>query len=75
MKCVICKNGEREAGQTTVRLERSGSTFVIQGVPAAVCENCGAAYFDEETTARLLKVAEEQARAGVKVDIREFVTA
>ena len=75
MKCVICRNGETNPGQTTVTLERSGSTFVIQRVPADVCENCGEAYADEETTARLLKVAEEQARAGVKVDIREYVAA
>jgi hypothetical protein len=50
-------------------------TLVFKGVPAQVCENCGEEYVDEDTTARLLQVAEEAARAGVQVDVREYVAA
>jgi len=75
MKCVICKHGETAAGKTTITLERNGSTLVFQGVPAAVCQNCGEACLDEGTTGHLLKVPEEQARAGVKVDVREYAAA
>ena len=75
MKCVICKHGETRPGKATVTLERDGMTLVTKGVPARVCQNCGEEYIDEETTARLLQTAEDAARAGVQVDIREYVAA
>jgi hypothetical protein len=50
-------------------------TLVFRGVPAQVCENCGEEYVDEDTTRDLLQVAEEAARAGAQVDVREYVAA
>ncbi|MGQ0571780.1 MAG: type II toxin-antitoxin system MqsA family antitoxin, partial [Armatimonadota bacterium] len=67
--------GETQLGKTTVTLERGGTTLVFKGVPAQVCPNCGEAYVDEEITKRLLRIAEEAARSGVQVDIREFIAA
>lgn len=75
MKCVICKHGETRPGAATLTLSRAGTTLVIKGVPASVCANCGEEYVDEATTARLLRTAEEAARAGVKVDIRKYTPA
>jgi YgiT-type zinc finger domain-containing protein len=75
MKCMICKHGETQPGTATVTLEREGMTLVIQVVPAMVCANCGEEYVDEETSARLLKTAEEAAQAGVRVDVREYIAA
>ena len=75
MKCVICRSGETRPGKATVTLERDGMTLVIKGVPAHACANCGEEYVDEETTAYLLKTAEEAARAGVQVDVRQYVAA
>jgi len=75
MKCVICKHGETRRGKATVTLERDGATLVFKGVPAEVCANCGEEYVGEEITARLLKGADEAVRAGVKVDVREYVAA
>ncbi len=75
MKCVICKHGETHAGTATVTLTRDGTTLVIKGVPASVCANCGEEYVGEATTARLLRTAEEAVRAGVKVDVREYVAS
>ncbi|MDI6791041.1 MAG: type II toxin-antitoxin system MqsA family antitoxin [Thermodesulfobacteriota bacterium] len=75
MKCVICKQGETQPGKTTVTLERDGLTIVIKNVPARVCVNCGEEYVDDKTASRLLKTAEEAARAGVQVDIREYIAA
>ena len=72
MKCVICKHGETRPGQTTVTLERGGTTLVIKGVPARICDNCGEAYVDEQITHQLLVTADEALRAGVQVDVREF---
>ncbi len=75
MKCTICKHGETRPGRTTVTLERDGTTLVVKGVPAMVCSNCGEEYVNEDTTARLLKVAEEAVRAGVQIDVREYKAA
>lgn len=73
MKCVICKQAETQAGKATVTLERDGITLVTRGVPARVCPNCGEEYVDEGIAGQLLRCAEEAARAGVQVDIREYV--
>jgi YgiT-type zinc finger domain-containing protein len=75
IKCVICRGGETSPGTATVPLEREGMTLVIQGVPAMVCANCDEGYVDEDTSARLLKTAEEAAQAGVLVDVREYIAA
>ena len=44
-------------------------------MPARVCGNCGEEFVAEDVTSQLLKVAEEAARAGVQVDMREYVAA
>jgi YgiT-type zinc finger domain-containing protein len=75
MKCVICKHGETRPGATTVTFERDGMTLVFKRVPAQICQNCGEAYLDETTTARLLVTAQDAARAGVQVDVRDYVAA
>jgi YgiT-type zinc finger domain-containing protein len=75
MKCVICKHGETRRGTATVTFTRDTTTVVIKGVPADVCDNCGEEYIDEATTARLLRTVEEAARAGVEVDVREYIAA
>ena len=75
MKCIICKQGETKLGKATVTLERDGMTLVVKGVPANVCANCGEEYLDERTTKTLLNSAEEALKAGVQVDIREYIAA
>ena len=72
MKCVICKKGTTGRGTSTVTLERDQATLVVKLVPARICENCGEVYLDEKTTDHLLKTAEEAARAGVRVDLRDY---
>jgi YgiT-type zinc finger domain-containing protein len=74
-RCVICKNGNSHPGKATVTLEREGTTLIVRGVPAEICENCGEEYVDESAATSLLKTAEEAARAGAHVDIREFAAA
>ncbi len=75
MKCVICATGETQPGKATVTLERDGVILVVRGVPARVCANCGEEYLEETETEHLLKSAEEAARTGVKVDVRDYVAA
>ena len=75
MKCVVCKKGETKPGRTTVTLEKDGTTLVFKSVPARVCAICGEAYVDEEITQRLLKSAEDAARSGIQVEIRQYNAA
>ena len=75
MKCVICKQAVPAAATTTVTLERGRLTFVVKGVPGLVCPNCGEDYVDERVAAELLQTAEEMARSGALVDVREYVAA
>ena len=72
MNCPICRHGETQPGTATVTLERDALTLVVKSVPAQVCDTCGEQYVDEETTARLLRTAEEAASAGVQVDVRAY---
>jgi YgiT-type zinc finger domain-containing protein len=74
MKCVVCKVGQTRSSTTTVTLQREGTTLVLKGVPAEVCSNCGEAYVDEGTTAKLLGEAQEAIRAGVQVRISEYAS-
>lgn len=73
MNCLICKHGETQNGAVTVTLERDGATLVFKNVEAEVCVNCGEAYLDEATTARLLRAADESARQGVQVEVRTLM--
>jgi YgiT-type zinc finger domain-containing protein len=75
MKCVVCKKGETKAGTTTVTLEKDNATLVFKGVPASICANCGEEYVDEKITAGLLRSAEEAARSGIQVEIRQYSAA
>ena len=75
MRCVVCKHGETRPGVTTMVLQRGGATVVISDVPARVCSNCGEEYVDERVAESVLAAAEASARAGVRVEIRDYVAA
>jgi hypothetical protein len=48
---------------------------VINDVPAQVCGNCGEEYTGERVAESVLASAEAAARAGVRVEIRDYVAA
>ena len=75
MKCPICRNGETGPGKATVTLERNGVILVVKGVPARVCGNCGEEYVDEDAARRLLEAAENDLKAGIKLDVRDYAAA
>jgi YgiT-type zinc finger domain-containing protein len=75
MKCVVCRQGRTRPGKATMVLQRDGATVVINDVPARVCENCGEEYVDESVAEKVLAAAEASARAGVRVEIRDYVAA
>lgn len=75
MKCVICKYAETKPGTTTVTLEHDGCTYIVKGVPAQACFNCGGDYVNESVAGELLTSAAQIAKAGAQVDIRQYKAA
>jgi YgiT-type zinc finger domain-containing protein len=75
MKCFLCNQAETVAGTTSVLLERGSLSLTINNVPARICPNCGEAYTDEAVAATLLQQADETAKAGTKVDVREYAAS
>ena len=75
MRCVICRHGDLEKGNATVRLTRDLLTLVVKDVPALICDNCGEEYVSDEVSSHLLETAEEAVNAGVQVDVRNYVAA
>lgn len=75
MHCLICKQGKTALGTTTITLERAKTTVVFKNVPAQVCTNCGEPYVDGKVSESLLEAAEQAARSGVLVDVREYTAA
>ncbi|MEW6348977.1 MAG: type II toxin-antitoxin system MqsA family antitoxin [Thermodesulfobacteriota bacterium] len=72
MKCVICKHGVAQPGKTTVTFQRGDTIVIIKEVPAEICDNCGEYYLDEDTTDRVLLMAEEAAKKRAEVEILRF---
>jgi YgiT-type zinc finger domain-containing protein len=72
--CVICGRGSLEPGHTTTTMHRGRSTVVVRDAPALLCGDCGEAYFDGETTDRLLEIAETAFRSGAEVVVRDYNT-
>lgn len=68
----MCKKFELYPGVTTITLERDELSLVLKNVPALVCPNCGEAYADESTAARLLDTAHEMEADGLQMEIRQF---
>lgn len=64
MKCIVCKNGETRPGSTTETYELGTAVVVVRGIPAEVCEQCGEAYTDTETTRRLEAIVDRARKAG-----------
>ena len=72
MKCLLCNQAETIPGRTSVLLERSHLSLTINNVPARICPNCGEAYAEEAVAENILRLAEKMARAGGKVEVREY---
>ena len=72
MKCFICNQAETVTGRTRVLLERGHVSLTIHNVPVRICPTCGEAYAEDSVVGNLLRQAERLARAGTKVEVREY---
>ncbi len=64
MECYLCK-GTMQKGATVYNINRHGYHFVIDQVPAWVCNQCGEAYFEEEEVGKIQDIIQN---VDVKVD-------
>ena len=70
---MTCRQGGTRPDTATVAQEREGSMVVIKQVPAMVCENCGEFYLSDDSSAKILTLAEEAVHRGAEVEILRFV--
>ncbi|MGH9066883.1 MAG: type II toxin-antitoxin system MqsA family antitoxin [Acidimicrobiales bacterium] len=75
MTCPLCRRGQLRPGRGDKVLAYRGTTVVVQGVPAEVCDTCGERYFDASVVAELTALARQAAAAGVLVDVRRYASA
>ena len=62
-------------GKATLTVTRDTMTLVVKDVPASICDNCGEEYVESDITASLLDSAEEAAKNGVQVEVRNYTAA
>ena len=72
MKCVTCKHGEFEPGETTLTFERDESVVVVRNVPARVCDNCGEVVLEEDVAKKAFDMAQSELDKGVEVEITKY---
>ena len=71
VRCVFC-GGETTKMSVTFSYEEEGKYFLVENVPAEVCERCGEKTYSPEVTDELLKFAKEQFRPVRKVEVPVF---
>lgn len=57
-KCSVCKT-KLEARMITYTQELNGKVYVVSGVPASVCLQCGEQYLSPNTVDRIQEVIEK----------------
>ena len=72
MMCLLCRHGETRPGEVTVTLQRGGTTVILKGVPAEVCENCGEYYLSQIVSEQVLLRAEQAVTSGAEIEILRF---
>ena len=70
--CIYCPTGNFEPGETTMTLERNGTTLVVKQVPGQVCWACGEALLAEETVENLQEMMERAVAAEVETAVRSY---
>ncbi len=72
MKCAICRNGDTNAGYTSIVLEREQATIVFKRIPAKICENCGEEYISSKVNQEILLRAEQAFSRGIMLELLDF---
>ena len=71
MKCVFC-GGETKPTLVTFSYEEENRYFLVEHVPAEVCERCGEKTYSSEVTDELLKFAKDKFKPVKKFEVPVF---
>ncbi len=69
MKCTVCKNGECLPGHTSKMFDKQGNITIFKNVPALICDNCGAKFFDGDVSTMLLQKVREIRKNGSELKV------
>lgn len=72
MKCLICRQAEIVDSFTSITFEREEFRLLINNVPVKICPLCGEAIVGEDVAIRLLSLAEDASKQGMRDDVREY---
>ena len=71
MKCVFC-SGETTKMTVTFSYEEGDKYFLVEHVPAEVCERCGEKTYSPDVTDELLKFAKNKFKPVKKLEVPVF---
>lgn len=71
MKCVFC-GGETKKTEVTFSYEEGDKYFLVEHVPAEVCERCGEKTYSPDVTDELLKFAKNKFKPVRKREVPVF---
>ena len=71
MRCVFC-GGEMKKMLVTFSYEEEGRYFLVEHVPAEVCERCGEKTYSPKVTDELLKFAQDTFKPVKKLEVPVF---
>lgn len=71
MKCVFCGSATKKM-LVTFSYEEEGKYFLVEHVPAEVCEQCGEKTYSPDVTDELLEFAKNKFRPVKKLEVPVF---
>lgn len=74
ISCALCK-GKMQPGTTELVLRRDRSVVVLEDVPALICQQCGEASVDAETSKKAYQIAESEINKGVALEFCKYKKA
>jgi len=63
------RNGESKPGHTSKMFDKQGNVTIFKNVPALICDNCGAKFFDGDVSAMLLQEVREIRKNGSELEV------
>ena len=70
--CPLCK-GKMINGVTDLTIRKGKSVVVIEQIPAVVCEQCGEASIDAQTSQKVYVIAERELERGEELEFLKYV--
>lgn len=70
-KCPIC-SGYKSMSETTFTVDLGFGIVVVRHVPAEICEQCGAEWFDDNTSEQLENIVNEAKSKHSMIEVAEY---